>query len=463
MKKELGDGAFLSRNGYHEVMKPSSSSLSTFCSPLGGSARTALVGFLVTGLMAAGAGCGNANSAALPAIPPGKVNLKRSVELGQVQRRSIQYSVETPGIIEAERVTDIAAGVSGIVDEVLFREGQAVTPDTVLILVDQKRFTTQLDIAKADEQRAKAALEQARDAAQRAFEARGAITEEERIRTRLVQKTAEANLASSEASRRLAEIQLERSHVRPPYAGRINQRKVTAGSYIEDKTPVATIADVSHLRLTGWVPESAAAAVRQRMTVRGAVSAGDLFGLSAASFASGQLLGFTEWMMPLGIQAPQLADVEFTLLAYPRQKFLGRLFYLSTVANPETHMFESKAEILGASRDGLLQAGYTARIRIPLRTLPDACVVPEEAVRPNERGFVAFVPVQKPQPGGQPEWVAQARILELGYREPGWVEVKSGLTPGELIIRRGAEALEDGTPIQFAPLSPGASSGALAP
>jgi multidrug efflux system membrane fusion protein len=393
-------------------------------------------------------GCGNAGGASVPVVPPSKVNLKRNVELGLAERRSLQYAVETPGVLEAEQVTDIAAGVSGIVDEVLFREGQIVTPDTVLVLIDQKRFTTQLDITKANELRAKAALDQAKDSARRAQEARGAITEEERTRTYLVQKTAEAELAGAEANRKLAEIQLDRSRVRPPYAGRVNLRKVTPGSYIEDKAAVATIADVTRLRLVGWVPESAAAAVRQRMTGNLALSVADVFGKSLAG-VSGLYPGQADHLFYFGLLSPQLSDVEFTLLAYPREKFYGRLFYLSTIANPDTHMFESKSQLLAPGQGGKLQPGYTARIRFPLRSNLDACVVPEESVRPNERGFVAFVPVQKANRTGQNEWIAQARVLELGYREPGWVEVKNGLKPGETIVRRGAEALEDGTPIQF--------------
>lgn len=394
-------------------------------------------------------GCGVPHQQAIPAVPPSKVNLKRNVEIAVAEKRSLQYTVETPGVLEAERITDIAAGVSGIVDEVLFREGEFVTPDTVLLVVDQKKFETQLALAKANEQRARAALEQARDAARRAEDAKGAITEEERTRTALMQKTSEAELAAAQANRQLAEIQLDRSRVRPPYAGRINLRKVTAGSYIDEKGVVATIADITRLRLVGWIPESASSAVRSRMTGNQAISFSDaaLQMISSVPPLSGMSIRNLS-VLPLLIQAPQLSDVEFTLLASPQRTYRGRLFYMSTIANNETHMFESKSEIF-ASDMKQMQAGYTARIRFPLRTNQEACVVPEEAVRPNERGFVAFVPVQKTGKNGQTEWVAQARILELGYREPGWVEVKKGLIPGETFISRGSEALEDGTPIHF--------------
>jgi hypothetical protein len=187
-------------------------------------------------------------------------------------------------------------------------------------------------------------------------------------------------------------------------------------------------------------------------------------------------------------------DPEFELLALPGQTFFARIFYISTVGHPETHMFEAKAEVLGwtpptsttsalapgdretvhaAAANGpaselppslnapplrLPEArplnlpfwpGFTAKIRYPLRSNPEACIVPEEAVRASERGFIAFVPVQQTREDGKAEWIARARTLELGFRAAGWVEVRQGLTPGEWLVRRGAEALEDGTPIRF--------------
>ena len=77
-------------------------------------------------------------------------------------------------------------------------------------------------------------------------------------------------------------------------------------------------------------------------------------------------------------------------------------------------------------------------------------------MRATERGFIAFVPAQeadasgqqKYDPNGKPLWVARARTLELGYRAYGKVEVLRGLVPGEPIVVKGAEALENNTPIR---------------
>ena len=71
------------------------------------------------------------------------------------------------------------------------------------------------------------------------------------------------------------------------------------------------------------------------------------------------------------------------------------------------------------------------------RTAP---VIPQTAIRPSDRGFIAFV-VEKD--------AAVERILQLGMRTAdGQVEVLAGLKLGEKLVIRGAEALRDGAPGQ---------------
>jgi multidrug efflux system membrane fusion protein len=67
-------------------------------------------------------------------------------------------------------------------------------------------------------------------------------------------------------------------------------------------------------------------------------------------------------------------------------------------------------------------------------------VIPQTAVRPSERGFLAYVVEGD---------VAKSRVLTLGLRTAnGQVEVRGGLRPGELLVVRGAEALYEGAPVR---------------
>jgi membrane fusion protein (multidrug efflux system)/multidrug efflux system membrane fusion protein len=74
-------------------------------------------------------------------------------------------------------------------------------------------------------------------------------------------------------------------------------------------------------------------------------------------------------------------------------------------------------------------------------------------MRASEKGFLAYVV------DGE---VARERILTLGQRTPdGAVEVKSGLTLGERLVVRGAEALREGASVRV--VEARAPGGAVAP
>ena len=70
-----------------------------------------------------------------------------------------------------------------------------------------------------------------------------------------------------------------------------------------------------------------------------------------------------------------------------------------------------------------------------------APVVPQTAIRPSDRGFLVFVVEDN---------VALERIITVGMRTAdGFVEVLSGLNPGEMLVVRGAEALRTGVPVNI--------------
>jgi RND family efflux transporter MFP subunit len=455
-------------------------------------------------LFAAGPGCSKHGTSAPSGgsdVRPAKVVLQRNVELTPVEQRALVYQVETVGMLEAEGQTDIAAGVSGVVDEVLFREGDQVSPGTLLVKIDQAKYEAEEAVARANVERAKAAMDLARDLADRGERARAVVSEEERAKTRGNLRVAEAEHRSSPATLTRAQRDLQRSQVRAPYAGRINKRMVTPGSYLEEKTPIATMADLSRIRLVGYVPETAAPVVRELLATQGARLEFNRVALTLGGLNGSAWTGTAAAVLVAKDYVASGYDPEFELMNAPGKTFLARLFYMSTVGQPETHMFEAKAEVLGwvppttpaainhlkslpKGQQSVVQAGalvasglaggpwpgltgdtlrrsadkrttiplwpgFTAKIRFPLRSNPNALVIPEEAVRASERGFIAFVPAPQPREDGKTDWVARARTLELGFRADGWVEVRQGLRPGEQVVRRGAEALEDGTPIRF--------------
>jgi membrane fusion protein (multidrug efflux system)/multidrug efflux system membrane fusion protein len=122
--------------------------------------------------------------------------------------------------------------------------------------------------------------------------------------------------------------------------------------------------------------------------------------------------------------------------------------HVAAVADPTSRMVDVTAEIDDPDRAQLRPGGF-AEVSVPVGASTEAPVVPETAVRPSEKGFLAFV-----VEGG----VAKERVVELGLRtEDGMVEIKNGLAVGEQVVVRGAEALRDGASVRVG--APGAGSG----
>ena len=77
---------------------------------------------------------------------------------------------------------------------------------------------------------------------------------------------------------------------------------------------------------------------------------------------------------------------------------------------------------------------------IPIGAPRNTPVIPQTAIRPSEKGFLAYTIT---------DGVARQRVLTLGMRTAdGQVEVKDGLQPGETLVIRGAEALRDGAKVK---------------
>src|SRR5205807_8108526 len=133
-------------------------------------------------------------------VPPSKVNLKRNVELGRAEQRSIVYYVDTVGYVEAEGQTDLAAGVKGIVDEVLFREGDVVEANKVLIKVDQRGYQSAEQLAEANLLHAQSQFDLAKDLERRATRAGRAAPDEERSKATLGLASSRADAESARSA-----------------------------------------------------------------------------------------------------------------------------------------------------------------------------------------------------------------------------------------------------------------------
>jgi RND family efflux transporter MFP subunit len=322
------------------------------------------------------------------------------VEVKPVESRRVEYTVSAVGSLEAFESVAVTARVAGAVERVMFREGQQVSAGQALVEVEPERYRLAVSAAEATLQKARAGQGEAQagySRRQQASEKNPGLIRGEEIETwrTKVQSTA-AEVAQAQAALAQAKLNLRDAFVRAPVSGVIQTRTVETGQYVPVGTVLASLMRRDPLLLRFQVPEQDAAPLRQGIVAR---------------FSVGEDEATHE----------------------------ARVTHVAAAANQASRMVDVTANVVNPNHPAL-RPGAFARVTVPIGSAREAPVIPQTAIRPSEKGFLAFVVA-----GG----AAQQRVLTLGMRTAdGQVEVKSGLAAGETLVVRGAEALRDGAKVR---------------
>ena len=205
---------------------------------------------------------------------------------------------------------------------------------------------------------------------------------------------AEAAARSAEAALGILDLQIERSIVRAPFGGVVGQRFVSAGDYVTSATRLLTLQTVDPQRAVIEVPERHAVRLRR-----------------------GQI-------------------VEFTVAAEPGRIFRAQVDFIDPVVQEANRTIVVKGRARNA--DGVLKPGMFIEARLATATRADAVVVPEDAIQPLRTTNVVWAVA---------DGKASRRVVQLGTRSQGFVEVLSGVAPGELVVVGGLERMAEGMPL----------------
>lgn len=173
-----------------------------------------------------------------------------------------------------------------------------------------------------------------------------------------------------------------------PISGTVTERQVGFGQYLRagGSKPVFTIGDMAKVWLLAEVPEEDAPAMR--------------------------------------LGEPALVHV----LAFPRRVFKARLAYVAPAIDPDTHRLPVRAEV--DNPDGALKPGMFADFTIITGNPVTAPAVPAEAVVYHGERAQAWVAGKNRMLG--------LRAIKIGRTQDGMVEVRAGLSPGEVVVTSGS-------------------------
>jgi multidrug efflux system membrane fusion protein len=330
----------------------------------------------------------------------GRGAMEFPVEVQPVAMRNVDFSVTAVGSLDAFERVAVTARVAGAVERVLFTEGQNVRPGATLVEIEPERYRLAVEAAEANVQKVLASKAEAEAgyARRQAASAKnpGLIRGEELETWRTRVQTAAAEVAQAQSALAQAKLNLRDAFVRAPVAGIIQTRTVETGQYVPVGTVLATLVRRDPLLLRFQIPEQDAQPIRPGL----------------------------------------IADFRVAEAETPHK---ARITHVAAAASQASRMVDVTATVIDPNRPEL-RPGAFARVTVQVGAPRQSPVIPQTAIRPSEEGFLAYT-VENGE--------AKKRVLTLGMRTAdGQVEVRDGLTAGETLVVRGAEALRDGVKVK---------------
>jgi len=374
---------------------------------------------LLAGMLA---GCGAAKNDAKGKGKEGPSGPPRPVQTSKAQMQGLERTIAAVGALAAYEQATLGVKVSGRMQLVSVDIGSVVKKGQLIAQLEKREYEVklmqaeallaqaraklglplegdddQVDVSKTSLVReAAAVLEEAKKNRERVLKLskEGVSSESEvstveaayevalnRQRDALEEaRNRQAQLVQRRAEVAIAKQQLEETAIKAPFDGIVQERKASQGEYLSVGSPVATVVRSDILRLRLEVPERRASLVKEGQPVRLTVT-GDT------------------------------------------NVYLGEIKRLSPMLNDLNRMLMVEADV---PNPGRLRPGFFAQADIVVSLNEPALTVPLDAL-------VTFAGVEKVLT--IKDGKAVERPVSSGRVGDKWVEILSGLKPGEAVVR----------------------------
>ncbi|AMO21727.1 MdtA/MuxA family multidrug efflux RND transporter periplasmic adaptor subunit [Ramlibacter solisilvae] len=324
-----------------------------------------------------------------------------TVGVATAERADIPIVVEALGTVVPQAMVRVRPQVSGVLQQVLFKEGQMVRKGEVLAVIDPRQFDMALQQATGQRMKDEAQLAAARVTLERyrTLLRQDSIARQDVDTQEAQVKQLEAALVVDKANEGTARLNLEYTRITAPVAGRAGLRTVDAGNLVtpSDANGVALITQLSPIDVEFAIPQDLAPEIMN----------------SAGKPMEAKALDRTR------------ANVLDT----------GAFASLDNQVDTQTGTVRAKARF--DNRRGQLFPSQFVNVQLNVRTIRDAVVVPVAAVRRGSGGDFVFVLKEDRTVAIRPVKTGQATVDRM--------QIANGLQLGERVITEGADRLRDGS------------------
>lgn len=266
------------------------------------------------------------------------------------ERRTIEVSVSSAGIVEPLATVEVKSKASGEVLELLVETGDMVEDGTLMVRIDPRTVRNRLDQANAELKAALSRREIAETQKRRveALKVKGTLTQADLEQAVLDLANAEAQVVTARVSVENARIAVDDTDIRAPITGTVIFKPVEKGQVISSPTQdfaggtmLMQMADLSEVQIRSLVDETDIGKIRP--------------GLPAS----------------------------VSVASYPNQPFPGEVLKVEPQAVVEQNVTMFAVLVSIQNPDGLLLPGMNAEVDVSIARSDNALSIPVMALRTN--------------------------------------------------------------------------------
>jgi membrane fusion protein (multidrug efflux system) len=324
---------------------------------------------------------------AIAELDPNKKN--PLVKIITVKDTLFNHYIEVQGNVDTKENIVISPEYSGILTQLYAKAGQKVSKGQVLARIDDGGLSASLAQAETQLALAKTTFERQKN------------LWDQKIGSEIQFLQAKTSLESQQKVVAQIKSQLNKTKVVAPFSGTIDEVMTERGKVIAPGMNLFRIVNLNNMYVTANVPEN---------------------------------------------YIPQLklgAKVEVHLNALGIS-YQGKVRQVGNYINPNNRTFS--IEITLPNPDNLLRPNQVAVLKIEDYKNPKAILLPENIVQETADGSKVIYTINEFGKDNIAK-VTQKKI-EIGYTSGTYVEVKSGITAGEIVVTDGAKSLKDGIKVE---------------
>ena len=328
-----------------------------------------------------------------------------TISTHQVQAQTVNFIEDLPARVQPFRIAEIRPQVGGIIEKVLFTQGSEVRAGQPLFKINADMFQADLRSNQAALSKAEAEVTRLKTQVAR-FEQllpSNAISKQEMSDAQAQYRQAIADVAQMKAGLSRQHLTVQYATVRAPISGQIGKILVTEGALVGqgDSNAMAVIQQIDKVYVD--VKQS----INEYEKLQAALEQGNL--------ASNQQ------------QSVQILNNQG--IAYP---VTAKLLFSDINVDQETGDVTIRIEVDNAQRK--LLPGMFVRVQINRNSIPNALLVPEQAVQRDSTGKAQVYVLNA-------QGKAVVKPVETGALYQKMVVIQQGLNAGDQVIVEGIERI----------------------